>query len=92
MGLLLKGLNGFVATERLHTQGLSRKASKRALKLERVINKVGNMVLEDSKIEKPVKPCVDCGGDEWWQRVPEGHWICGYCYPNHSEAKGKDNK
>lgn len=50
------------------------------------------MILEDSKMQYPVKPCVNCGGDKWWQRVLEGHWICGYCYPNHNEEKGKDNK
>ncbi len=46
------------------------------------------MILEDSKMGKPTKPCQNCGGNKWWQRVPEGHWICGVCFPDVVKVEG----
>jgi len=42
------------------------------------------MILEDSKMQNPDKPCINCGGNEWWQRIEHGHYICGIC---HKEVK-----
>ena len=47
------------------------------------------MILEGSKMEKPIKPCANCGGNKWWQRVESGHYICGTCHPTPNTTKGK---
>jgi hypothetical protein len=35
----------------------------------------------DNNIIKPSKPCFNCGGEEWWQRIPDGHFVCKWCHP-----------
>lgn len=49
------------------------------------------MILDDSKIQKPTKPCGNCGGNKWWQRVFDGHWLCSRCHPDPEIIKPKDS-
>ena len=32
-------------------------------------------------MEKPTKPCWNCGSSDWWL-TPDGRWLCGKCHPN----------
>ncbi len=49
------------------------------------------MTLGDSKMQKPTKPCGNCGGNKWWQRVFDGHWICSRCHPDPNTIEVKQN-
>lgn len=42
-------------------------------------------------MNKPTKPCYNCGSNEWWRR-PDGSWNCGQCHPNPNPEEGKSDE
>lgn len=37
----------------------------------------------EKSIEKPTRPCWNCGGTDWWERVAGGsEYLCSRCHPN----------